>query len=282
MHNSDDNNQAMAPAITLEEAIANLKSDDGGLRFYAAWWLGRFRVTLPEGVDLLIEALQDERDRTEEGGYPLRRNAARALGKIGNLKAVSGLIASLDCSDYYVREAAAESLGQLGDPQAIAPLVALLQLGIADQQLIPDQPMLFQPYDALLEALGALQAMDRLCSAPDPSVQALVAYFLQHPTPRVQYAAHRAMYQFTQEAQYGDRLVAALQGNDLQLRRAALSDIGAIGYVPGANAIAQTLAENSVKLIAMKGLLETQVKRHPQGARSPDAIDIMDLMDSLL
>jgi phycocyanobilin lyase subunit alpha len=77
----------------------------------------------------------------------------------------------------------------------------------------------------------------------------------------------------------------------LQLRRAALTDVGAIGYLPAAAAIAQTLAENSLKLIALKGLLEKQI--NPVGARgrtpvqaeaelSPGAIVVMDLMDGLL
>jgi phycocyanobilin lyase alpha subunit len=65
--------------LTVEQAIANLQSEDLGLRFYAAWWLGRFRVSDPAAVDALIRALDDDADRTEAGGYPLRRNAARAL-----------------------------------------------------------------------------------------------------------------------------------------------------------------------------------------------------------
>ena len=30
--------------LTVEQAIANLVGDDLGLRFYSAWWLGRFKV----------------------------------------------------------------------------------------------------------------------------------------------------------------------------------------------------------------------------------------------
>lgn len=97
-------------ALTVEQAIANLQGEDLGLRVYAAWWLGRFRVDAPLAVDVLIQALDDEADRTEAGGYPLRRNAARALGKLGDTKAVPALIRSLSCTDFYVREAAAEAL----------------------------------------------------------------------------------------------------------------------------------------------------------------------------
>jgi phycocyanobilin lyase subunit alpha len=52
-----------------------------------------------------------------------------------------------------------------------------------------------------------------------------------------------------------DRLLEALLGDDLQLRRAALTDLGEIGYLPAAEPIANTLAENSLKLIVLKGLL---------------------------
>ncbi|MFM7613336.1 MAG: HEAT repeat domain-containing protein, partial [Synechococcales cyanobacterium] len=96
--------------LTVDQAIANLQGEHLGLRVYAAWWLGRFRVNLPEAIALLIVALVDEADRTESGGYPLRRNAARALGKLGDHRqAVPALIKALECDDLYVREAAAQS-----------------------------------------------------------------------------------------------------------------------------------------------------------------------------
>ena len=41
-----------AESLTLEEAIANLRSEDASLRYYAAWWVGRFRVDLPEVIQM--------------------------------------------------------------------------------------------------------------------------------------------------------------------------------------------------------------------------------------
>lgn len=264
-----------AQPLTVDQAIAHLKGEDGSLRFYAAWWFGKFKVVTPEIVKLLIAALSDEDDRTPEGGYPLRRNAARALGKLGDRAAVEALIGALDCSDYYVREGAAQSLEMLNDERAIGPLVSLLDHGLmADScELIAEQPDASEPYDSVLEALGTLKAIE---------CQAKVEAFLKHPTPRIQYAAARAMYQLTGEERYGDRLILALTGPDLQLRRAALMDVGAIGYLPAAETIAMTLAENSVKLISMKGLLEFQVRNNPEGARSAGAVRVMDLMDGML
>lgn len=260
-------------SLTVEQAIANLESADLGLRFYAAWWLGRFRINEPAAVTALIKALEDEADRTPEGGYPLRRNAARALGKLGDRQAVSPLIRCLDCSDFYVREAAAQSLEMLGDPICIPALIKLLAVGLQGEQLISKQPNLSQPYDAILEALGTLRATE---FAP------LVKAFLEHPIELVQYSAARAMYQLTQEPVYGERLVQALAGEKLQLRRAVLADLGAIGYLPAADAIAQTLAENSLKLISLKGLLEHQVNHITPSTFSEGAIKVMNLMDSLL
>lgn len=259
--------------LTVEEAIADLTGNDAGARYYAAWWLGRFRVRDPGAIEALIEALTDETDRSPDGGYPIRRNAARALGKLGDMTAVSGLIDCLSCDDFYVREAAAQSLGILGDEAAIAPLMQLLEGGLDAAQPIPGCPHLAQPYDATIEALGMLQATGAI---------AQIEPFMAHPLPLVQYATARALYQLTGEAVYGDRLVEALQGDKLQLRRAALSDLGAIGYLPAAPAIAQTLAENSLKLISLKGILEAEIQRTGQVGLSKDAIQVMTLMDGLL
>ncbi|MCW5314931.1 HEAT repeat domain-containing protein [Nostoc sp. KVJ3] len=268
---TDDNGDG--GSLTVEQAIANLESADLGLRFYAAWWLGRFRISEPAAVTGLIKALEDEADRTPEGGYPLRRNAARALGKLSDRQAVSPLIACLDCSDFYVREAAAQSLEMLGDPVCIPALIKLLVVGLQGEQLCSQQPDLSQPYEAILEALGTLRATE---------VIPLVKPFLEHPIELVQYAAARAMYQLTQEPAYGERLVKALAGERLQLRRAVLADLGAIGYLPAADAIAQTLAENSLKLISLKGLLEHQVNHITPITLPEGAIKVINLMDSLL
>lgn len=270
--NTDNND-----SLTVEQAIANLQGEDLGLRVYAAWWLGRFRVDEPQAIDILIRALDDEADRTEAGGYPFRRNAARALGKLGDKRAVPALVRSLSCTDFYVREAAAQSLEMLDDTSCVSALMELLQDQIAGTLPAPEPPHLVQPYDAILEALGSLAATEAV---------PLIEPFLQHPVPRIQYAAARALYQLTPDPQlasrYGDRLITALEGEDLQLRRAALADLGAIGYLPAAEPIAETLAENSLKLISLKGLLEKQIQQTEPPSLTDGARRVMALMDQLL
>lgn len=262
-------------SLTVESAIANLQQrEDPSLRYYAAWWLGRFRVNKPLAIDCLLEALEDETDRAPDGGYPLRRNAAKALGKLGDKRVVPALIKCLDCWDYYVRESAAQALEMLGDPRGIPVLIKLLDGGVEVAQQVPGKPHLVQPYEAILEALGRLKAVEAI---------SIIEPFLDHFTEKVQYAAARAMYQLTGNGVYGERLIQALEGNDLQLRRSALMDLGAIGYLGAAEAIADTLAENSLKIISLRGLLAHHLENNPlESGLSADSLRVMKLMDQLL
>ncbi|MEL6161634.1 MAG: HEAT repeat domain-containing protein [Cyanobacteria bacterium J06623_5] len=262
-----------APQLTVSQAIANLKqTSDKGDRYYAAWWIGRFRVSHPEAICALLDALEDETDLAPDGGFPLRRNAARALGKVGDQSVVPALMDCLSCADYYVREAAAQSLEMLNAKESLGSLVGLLAGGVEAAVDVPGKPHLTQPYNAILEAIGRL-------GSPETVVQ--VAPFLDHAVPQVKNAAARAMYQLTGLGHYADILLETLRCDDLQLRRSALLDLGEIGYLPAAEAIAQTLAENSIKLIALKGLLEREIERAGELV-SADARRVMTLMDGLL
>jgi phycocyanobilin lyase subunit alpha len=267
---------AQGEALTVDQAIANLRqTEDPSLRYYAAWWIGRFRVRDGVAIAALVAALKDETDRAPDGGYPLRRNAARALGKLGDRTVVPALMECLDCPDYYVREAAIQALEMLGDDACVPALRAMLAGGVEAATQVPGKPHLVHPYNAILEALGSLGARAAIEE---------VKPFLDHPVPQVQNAAARAMYQLTGDAAYCERLVQVLQGPNLQLRRSAMMDLGAVGYLPGAGAIAATLAENSLKLIALQGVLEHHLKAtgFPENSLSPDARQVMTLMDDLL
>jgi phycocyanobilin lyase subunit alpha len=267
---------AQGESLTVDQAIANLRqTEDPSLRYYAAWWLGRFRVNEPASIAALVTALDDQSDRAPDGGYPLRRNAARALAKLGDRSVSPALLRCLDCPDYYVREAAIQALDALGETSCIPRLQAMLAGGVTAAIAVPGKPHLVQPYNAILEALGSLGAT----AATDD-----VAPFIEHPVPQIRNAAARALYQLTGDAAYCERLVAVLQEPDLQLRRSAMMDLGAVGYLPGASAIAATLAENSLKLIALQGVLEHHLKAHnfPAQPLSAEAGAVMALMDQLL
>ncbi len=65
-------------------------------------------------MEPLIAALKD--------GYPgVCRDAAEALGQLGDIRAVEPLSAALKDSDKYVCQKAADALGQLGDARAVEP-----------------------------------------------------------------------------------------------------------------------------------------------------------------
>ncbi|NEP16614.1 MAG: HEAT repeat domain-containing protein [Leptolyngbya sp. SIO4C1] len=263
--------------LTLEQALTNIRqTQDSGLRYYAAWWLGRMRVSQSEAIEGLLDALNDRADRSPDGGFPLRRNAARALGKLGDRRAVPALAACLHCEDYYVREAAAQALEMLGDSACVPALLALLAGGVEAAVPVAGKPHLVQPYNAVIEALGTLG---------DAVLIPVIEPFLHHNTPQVRNAAARALYQLTGEDCYAERLVTVLQGDELQLRRAALMDLGAIGYTPAAHAIANTLAENSMKLMSLQGVLEAQIMAEGD-SRTLQLSDttqvILQLMDDLL
>ncbi|MFK8184364.1 MAG: HEAT repeat domain-containing protein [Phormidesmis sp.] len=271
--NSQVGNESGAPQLTVEQAISNLiQTEDQGDRYYAAWWLGRFHVKEKRSVDALLIALKDEDARDTEGGFPLRRNAARALGKLDDERAIPPLIECLDCDDYYVREAAVQSLESLGSKECLPLLVGLLDGGVEAAVDVPGKPHLVQPYNAILEALGCLG---------NEQTAAIVEPFLSHWMPQVKNGAARAMYQLTGEDRYAQPLLETLRCDDLQLRRSTLLDLGEIGYVPAGEAIAQTLAENSIKLIALKGLLEKEIEQSGE-LISPGSKKVMSLMDSLL
>jgi len=241
--------------ISEEEALRRLRlSDDPSAQYYAAWWLGRNRSSHPDAVPLLQEALRLRRPRDPGAGVEenaVARNAARALGELR----------------------ASEAVEPLRQRLASGPAVAGAQQ--------PGTPRLQEPCEALLEALGEI-------GDGRQEVVAVIEPFVQHERPLIRSAACRALLQLTGDARWGDQLVALLQHQQLQVRRAALMDLGAAGWRQALEPIAATLAENSLKLIALRGLVEQSSSAAPQtttpSALTPDpaTVAVLDAMDALL
>lgn len=249
------------PILSPEAAIAALQGDDNQIRYYAAWWLGKHQVQC--GCTALVEALQDERYRTDAGGYPLRRQAARALGLLKNSQAVPALLEALDCEDLRLREAAIQALAAIGDTRAIAPLLSLLQLGKE------------QPYEVLIEALGTFKVEE---------ARPLIEPFLQHSSERVQCAAARYLYLLTQEPQYIERIVQNLNHENMYLRWAAAFDLGAIGHLEAARAIIEAKLSNGLKLLNLKRILEAVLDSDEldEVAKREKANFLINVIDDLL
>ncbi len=262
--------------ISESEALARLRqSADQSHQYYAAWWLGRHRSRHPEAVPLLLAALRQRRPRDPLAGVEenaVARNAARALGKLGDPRAIAELLAALDDEDDGLREAAARSLGELGAREAVAVLQRRLASGPRGAGATrSDSPRLQEPCEAMLEALGAI-------GVAGSDVLAVIEPFTSHERPLICSAACRALLQLSGEVRWAAPLVQLLDHPQLQVRRAALMDLGAVGWRPALEPICRTLAENSLKLIALRGLVE-QGEHH--GATIPIEA-VLNAMDSLL
>jgi phycocyanobilin lyase alpha subunit len=228
----------------------------------------------PEAVPLLQAALRQRRPRDLGAGVEenaVARNAARALGKLtpAAQAAIPDLLDTLEDADDGLREAAARALGELRAQEAIGPLCDRLDSGPAVAGAHqPESPRLAEPCEALLEALGDI-------GIAHPRVRAVVEPFIGHERPLIRSAAARTLLQLSGEDRWGALLVALLDHPQLQVRRAALMDLGAAGWRPGFEAIAGTLAENSLKLMALRGLVE-------RGSGDPGDDALLACMDALL
>jgi len=284
---------SMSQGTPLNEAQALdwlRQQEDLGQRYYAAWWLGRMRSSHGDTVPLLIQSLSERGSGLAptsgiDEPNPVARNAARALGKLADPQAIAPLLEALESSDDGLREAAARSLGQLGAPQAREPILRRLASGpgVAGAPR-PGTSRLMEPCEAFLEALGALGWEEEDGSTTDhkPLLATLGAY-VNHERPLIRSAAYRSLLQLTQEDCWGDQLVALLHHDELQVRRAALLDLGVTGWRPAAPAIAQTLAENSLKLIALRGLVEhSPLRNQASWSPSPEEVELLAAMDNLL
>jgi len=261
--------------IDENEALARLRSDDPSAQYYAAWWLGRNRSRHPEALPLLLSALQQRRPRDPGAGVEenaVARNAARALGKLGDPEAIPELLAALEDEDDGLREAAARALGELGAEAAVPALVRRLASGPAGAGAPrSDSPRLQEPCEALLESLGEI-------GIADASVRAVIEPFTGHERPLIRSAACRALLQLSGDARWASELQSLLAHSQLQVRRAALMDLGASGWRPALEPIRTTLAENSLKLIALRGLVENGDHHEPHVSGEA----VLLAMDSLL
>jgi len=105
----------------IEDILNDLRSDDESKRKSAVFMAGELKIK--ESIKLLINILKQDKNKV------IRNNAARALGKIGDPKAIDALAEALYDIDYFVRQSAAWALGKIGDPQAIEPLSKLIKNG---------------------------------------------------------------------------------------------------------------------------------------------------------
>jgi HEAT repeat protein len=182
----------------VESLIKVLDHKDWYVREDAALALGRLGDT--RAVEMLIVLLEVRRRR----GFG--SDAARLLGKLGDARAVEPLIAALKDKDFpFVQEDAAEALGQLGDARAVEPLLAALNG--KDKDVVK----------------AAALALDRIGV---PVVEPLIAA-LKDKEKGVVWAAAAALTGIGAPAV--EPLIAALRELNAPARKAAVEALGQIG-----------------------------------------------------
>jgi len=113
----------------LSSLLAALTHTDWLVRLHAVEALGKTRS--PEAVDPLLSVLFNDRDRA------VREDAVRALGQIGDVRAVAFLVTAMQTPG--MRPLAVEALGRIGDRSAVPVLIAVLE-GV-------DRPEISRPID---------------------------------------------------------------------------------------------------------------------------------------
>ncbi len=270
--------ELLTPAVQIHK----LQQGDPGEKYYAAWWLGRMRIK--SGIPALIEALQDQSDRTEQGGYPLRRNAARALAKLADPSGIPALITCLATEDGQLCGAAAQAISEIAlesqmdgfDHDSLAPSTPVAQASAALlgwlQAQDPQDPTLSETaLEGVIEALGSLNVQ---------SARPLIELFVEHPSVRVRCGSCRALFQLTGDLSYIQHLLSYLQHDNIHLRRGAMLDLGATGYLPVAAAIAHCAVEANVKLLALKAMMDAHWGRDPR--LTSEVRQVLLLIDGLI
>jgi len=113
-----------SPAVI--DLMDMLRHEDASRRRIAVVALGDARSVGRDAIPELVEGLEDKDEA-------VRREAARALGKIGATAAVPSLVVALsDAPDDLVRASAAEALGRIGSRATVAIPALIAALKHAD------------------------------------------------------------------------------------------------------------------------------------------------------
>ena len=254
--------------LSEAQVIQNLRqTEDPSAQYYAAWWLGKMRSQHPDAIPLLLKALEALNDTPidpERRGIAL--NAIRALALLRDARAEERLLLLLRSNDYTVREEVVRTLGAMGSRGAVEGIRALLASGLEGAgQEQTSSPLLNEPCEALLEALGDI-------GDASSSNLAVIQPFTKHPRPLIRSAACRALLQLTALDHWGVELKKLLNHPEPLVRRGALLDLGATGWIAAIPSIRSAAVEPSLKLVALRELAE----------HNDDPDEVLDAMDGLL
>jgi HEAT repeat protein len=158
-------------APAVAPLLGCLKDEDYNRRQGAARALGELGDK--RAVDPLIACLQDD-------NADVKKNATKSLGELGDKRAVAPLIDVFKNEDTEIKTSAAEALDSLGDSAAVAPLTAALtdtDAGLRQACAQALDKLHYQPekVEDDITYLIALQAWDKVAKMGAPAFEPLVA-----------------------------------------------------------------------------------------------------------
>ena len=228
----------MIPINSTQSALAALNHEDAGVRYHCAWWLGKHRAV--EAIPKLVECLKDEREMTSTGGYPLRRQAARSLGMIGDPICVPDLIKTLETNDAKLHEATLRALIEIKDNRCIESLIHYLDKNINDK-----------PMEALIETLAAHKAWE---------ASGKIKPYLDSDCERIVSSAASFFFACTGDITYLNTIITFLDHENRFVRQSAAFDLARVAHTKATAPIINANIPNNIKLFAIKSILHESVK----------------------
>lgn len=250
-----------------QSALAALESNDPGIRYHAAWWLGKHRVQ--NSVPALIRCLHDRRDETSTGGFPLRRQAARSLGLIKDKICVEELVKTLtESDDIQLHEASIRSLINLGSKECIAPLVSYFNSEVQGK-----------PIESLIEAFTLFKAW---------SIKDKISPYLLDDSARIKGAASAYFYACTNDKAHLAQIFSLLSHDNPFVRQSAAFDLARVATLEEGSSIQDANIPNNIKLHAIKEILSRSITSNIEERQtnpkplSRQEIKWMAIMDQLV
>ena len=241
-----------------ESALEALDHEDAGVRYHGAWWLGKHRAV--EAVPKLVECLNDEREITTAGGYPLRRQAARSLGMIKDSRCLPELLKTLETDDVQLHEATLRALIEIKSDQCSSSLIRYLDRDIPNK-----------PIEALIEALTEQKLWD---------ISEKIQPFLNDKSERIACSAAAFFYSYTGEMTYLNKVISLLDHQNRFIRQSAAFDLARIGTIKATDPILTAKIPNNVKMFAVKAILTKSLSPSNQADSIPDN-DLASIHSSL-
>lgn len=175
-------------------------------------------------------------DFLDDGEPKVRSGAAKALGQIGDSRAIEPLLEALKDEDSNVRSSVAVALGEIGDSKAVEPLVAALKVSnIKDKWAVIDalgkigvaviEPLIESFKDeSLLIKLNVFYVLDKIGK---PAIEPLITS-LNDEDPSIRSFSANSLGGFG-DGRAVEPLIAILSDTVGYVQRAGIEALGEIG-----------------------------------------------------